>query len=509
MYRCMSTTSSPVLAVLKELWEAVDEAHDYHAVVWRALIARFGAVAAWPEEMLEKAVKSLNLVIGGLFRRFYLRVAGTFPWMLYTIIDKTEPLDERKRFAEQVFGNGYRPCCADDFFTKPLRALIPSVDSLFLEPIQVFLHQIFWTAIASSTHVEDIFAHMRRVCQQAWKPLHASTLFSTHVLTECKRIHRTYVESEPDLLEARQRLLQPLEGRTRPIWQLSRSRRNIGKISAWGLYISDTYHVVAASMPRPVFEPKKFYRKRVMTSLGQHWSSDMSLHDRLLWAGKAAQARTEAKLRGDPLKDFVACAGEVQPILREGYPFGLCDFEYPIAEAVLQEACDTWDGVGSFTKNKSDCWRKDHGFVLVEDKQLPDVLGIHIPCGDICQQCLGKFDAETLAEKDLVLDVLKKLVAPNGRVTRGMGVMLQCLIHDNEDVLIIDCSHLKQPRYIGEFFVSNKLMNVLNLEQMCVSPCSTHVFVGVVCWVLSCSQKPMLHHFCLPQTEAPNGYRLI
>ena len=136
----MSTTSSPVLAVLKELWEAVDEAHDSHGVVWRALIARFGAVAAWPEEMLEKAVKSLNLVIGGLFRRFYLRVAGTFPWMLYTIIDKTEPLDERKRFAEQVFGNGYRPCCADDFFTKPLRALIPSVDSLFLEPIQVFLH---------------------------------------------------------------------------------------------------------------------------------------------------------------------------------------------------------------------------------------------------------------------------------------------------------------------------------------------------------------------------------
>ena len=104
MYRCMSKTSSPVLAVLKELWESVDEAHASHAVVWRALIARFGAVADWPQAILDKAVKSLNLVIGGLFRRFYLRAAGKCPWMLYKLIDKSEPLEERKRFAEQVFG---------------------------------------------------------------------------------------------------------------------------------------------------------------------------------------------------------------------------------------------------------------------------------------------------------------------------------------------------------------------------------------------------------------------
>ena len=112
-------------------------------------------------------------------------------------------------------------------------------------------------------------------------------------------------------------------------------------------------------------------------------------------------------------------------------------------------------------------------------KQLPEECPVHIPCGDICQQCLGTFDADTHTEKDKVVALLKKLVAPSGSVTRGKGVMLQCLYEDaaDEGVLILDCSHLKQPRYLGELFRLEVVEDPVDVYADVVE----HVFHARVC----------------------------
>ena len=138
-----STKTVGVTAVMSSISLAMDETLPKHNVIWRPLLDKFGKVEQWPASLLRKACQCQNLILGGIWRRFYLRLAKVPPWSLVKIADPSIPEEERRKAAEEFLSEATAECCLDPYFAKCLRDMCGNADDLMLESIQRFLLDCF------------------------------------------------------------------------------------------------------------------------------------------------------------------------------------------------------------------------------------------------------------------------------------------------------------------------------------------------------------------------------
>jgi len=80
--------SAIAMKVLSSVGCAFDIGSAAFYSTWRLACLHFGPIASWPLEYLREADAAVAVVVGGLFRRFYIRLR-TYPWRLAVIVDRT------------------------------------------------------------------------------------------------------------------------------------------------------------------------------------------------------------------------------------------------------------------------------------------------------------------------------------------------------------------------------------------------------------------------------------
>ena len=91
----MSTSTSPLLAVLSKCCLSIRADFPQHSIVWKLLLELYGPVENWPEVVLLNACTCLCLLMGNLWRRFYKRLAGVAPWSLWAVCDPAASEESR------------------------------------------------------------------------------------------------------------------------------------------------------------------------------------------------------------------------------------------------------------------------------------------------------------------------------------------------------------------------------------------------------------------------------
>ena len=438
MLRCASVEKSPVLAVMSSISLAMDETLPKHNVIWRPLLDKFGKVEQWPASLLRKACQCQNLILGGIWRRFYLRLAKVPPWSLVKIADPSIPEEERRKAAEEFLSEATAECCLDPYFAKCLRDMCGNADDLMLESIQRFLLDCFRGALAATTHAEDQFAHMRRYLQRCWKAPHASSMCAHHTIEETKRVHREWLEETPEKKDVSAAVHDVVTATGRPLWRWSKKKRGKAKTSAYNLFVRERYGMMKATMSRKLLEPLALFHIRVMKRLAKRWK-EMAGDNKKTWKDKAILVRQVTALRPDAMATYVKTMEDAKAVETTGSPWGLPDLDFPVAEAILikarKDAASKQTGKRkSFMKEHSESWHKEHGCFIDNQFHLPGALGVRTPCGEIASTCLNSHTDEVLQLKDDIVKLLKEWVAPNCVVTRGRGTMLQLWSDNSSDL---------------------------------------------------------------------------
>ena len=126
-----------------------------------------------------------------LVEAFYF-VFSNWPWRLHIIVDVERDMAIRRAVAQDFLDTPM--CCLDEFFSHRLRSQVKEVDDLFLTPIQRFLSEVFVKGVASTTHMENLFASLRHTLNRASRPPHFGTVSSAMVIKETKRVHNDWLQ---------------------------------------------------------------------------------------------------------------------------------------------------------------------------------------------------------------------------------------------------------------------------------------------------------------------------
>ena len=108
--------------------------------------------------------------------------------LLQVIVDTSISFDKRLAAAKKFMDA--RGCCVDEHFSEKFRNMLQDERDFVLPPIQRFLAAVLRAALASTSHSENTFAHMRKMLHKCLRPPHISTVAAQHVLVEIMRIHR-------------------------------------------------------------------------------------------------------------------------------------------------------------------------------------------------------------------------------------------------------------------------------------------------------------------------------
>ena len=128
------------------------------AAIWGLAESFHGPMSHWSHDMCRRVTTTVNRVIGNLWRRFYVRLRS-WPWRLVRYCDDQLPYEDRVRIAEEFLAAPW--CCLDAYFGRRFRAMVRTTADMFLEPVVAFVKECFMRCLASTTHVENQFAHIR------------------------------------------------------------------------------------------------------------------------------------------------------------------------------------------------------------------------------------------------------------------------------------------------------------------------------------------------------------
>ena len=112
------------------------------------------------------ACRLVQLVSANIWRRFCQRFSG-WPFRL-ALLCKAELEQERKSEIAAEFLRSRR-CCLDEAVGSRLRGLVETADDLTNSEMLTFLRGCFQRTLATITHLEDGFGHIRRWLSASWR----------------------------------------------------------------------------------------------------------------------------------------------------------------------------------------------------------------------------------------------------------------------------------------------------------------------------------------------------
>jgi len=345
-------------------------------------------------------------------------------------------------------------CCLDDLFTKRLRKLVHSPMDLFTECMQRFLTASFKYALAATTHSENAFAHMRKFLTSCHRPPAMATVATQHVTGEITRVHKKW--------KAAAKRVAPTDVAThhsRPMWTKSLRQRGRQHRRSRNLFEAWRRPLLVAERPRPAWQPKELYRREVLRTLCSEWVA-LSPADRRRWRRTAREQTAAARVRVDPLHDYIQRCRDGCQRVDASLPWGLADDAFPIAEETLAAVVQAYPKRpkgrqkrttnGSFVRSRASAWQALHNTVVEPAGVVRNVDSLHVPCLARCSQCLSKISAQEAAYAAVLSD-LRVLVAPTGVDTTSRFLMVYFYVAGGTGFAVRNLTHLKAPQFTGEF----------------------------------------------------------
>ena len=241
--------------------------HESYHTLWALPIALYGEAWSWSTATLTKAFTIVNLIRGNIWCRFNLRMAS-YPLALAGVADPENDRPRRVALAEAFVAKD--ACCLDNDYSLKLKSYIrTATDLVDDEAIASFLRESLDGLVASTSHIEDGFAHMRRLLQSSHRPPGMASLSSQHSLCEHKRIHSKWLSAQqPETLKPTPKQL----ANKRPIWADKKKQHGRSEANGFHAFVSASYARATHDL-RLEHLSKSERHAQVLKSLGQSWRS--------------------------------------------------------------------------------------------------------------------------------------------------------------------------------------------------------------------------------------------
>ena len=297
------------------------QASAYHEV-WRLALAFLGEKSLWSPELVEAAEGHILHTMGQLFSRFILRLHG-WPYRLAGLLDDKATMAEKRQLATEFFHA--RTCCLDQGFSLRLRKLLIHPEQLLQPWLLRFLRAVFHRGLASTTYLENSFAHARQFLAKSWRAPSMHTLVQSHLIQSMKRIHGSYLQSAK-----RTRRNMKTRANARPVWTHRKQRRGVSlKVSSFTLYSAERAKQLWATAPAG--GRRAAFVRQVLARVAQDWK-ELPTDQKQAYKRRAQAERDRRRQLADPLQTWIEDAQRVQPINNSSKPWGMADDEFPIAE---------------------------------------------------------------------------------------------------------------------------------------------------------------------------------
>ena len=285
--------------------------------------------------------------------------------------------------------------------------------------VQDFLRCVFHHGLASSTHVEHIFAHLQQYALRCSHPPHLASFAAHHVSTEQTRIWRRWLH-KADLAPAR-RLC-------RPIWVQSKRRRLQRAIrqTSWSVFLHR--HCATA---------KAAFRDLDRAQLGMEFRQ-LGAHERKDLRREARHNNAASKAAVDPLQSFVQQAEQAGTADYPNSPWGMADRNFPVSVASAKAQQCT-----GFVKQRHRHWQHTSSAVKEAIEGFPAIVEQYVPCtATLCQTAAAY-------GMDEIIEALCLIVAPHGIELPTLHRPLICALGPCT-VTFLNTSVRKSP-FAGEF----------------------------------------------------------
>ena len=246
----------------------MDDDESSRLAYFAAMVAMYGSLDNWSQEILDMVQVLARIACGGLFRRFMVAFQS-WPFKLAEVVDRSLSQDERHAVAEDFMDAS--DFCLDQFFSKPFRDSLTGIQDFFEQGMQDFLHSLFAQSACATTNLENGFSAMRHYLVMCWRPPSMATLACFHTSHTLNCVHRRWVK----LMEgARKKYHSP--NKCRPVWACT--KRSLGqrsdgekgrKVTTQNMHMAQRVAEIRCTDVRQPSEDENAYRIRVFGQAAQ------------------------------------------------------------------------------------------------------------------------------------------------------------------------------------------------------------------------------------------------
>ena len=453
LFDCISFPRSMPLKIMQKIGLSLRPGTAEEAETWGLTTSYFGLPFSWDQAQKKQASTCAWRILGNLYRRFVVRLHA-WPWRLAGMVDSRLSNDERAKVAhDYVKANR---CCLDPLFGRKFRDACsteeggPTVADIMLQPILDFFLAVFTKALASTTHVENMFAHMRRVFNRGAG--HIFNVAAYNVLLEAKRVWSGWLGGSKQTGQ-QQRWTKAKVRRGRPVWANRKKSRRSLRLTSFNLYVREQRADIVRESPRRVLESKKQYNKRILSVCASRWQR-LPLAQQKAYVRHRKAEQVKRKAVPDPLTEFVQMKAGVSAVEGTSKPWGLASIEFPIAAPLMTEWDNDHRGKASFVRESSDKWKRERGNIITGDGSIPEKVAVELSCSEMsCSRCIGCMPLSKVQCKDRIVEALGVATTSHGNSYEAEMSIVHCLPKDGRErgILVLCTSHLKSPNYSAEF----------------------------------------------------------
>ena len=398
------------IQVLELLTKSLDPSTAEHRTFWHLLIDNLGAFGEWCTEHKEMARKAVLTLVGNIWRRL-VHQFEPYPWRLGLLVDKRVSLAMRQEVAQAFLDTP--ACCLDPWFSAVLRNMISSVDDLLTGAVHDMLLHIFTDACIVTTHVENIFAHVRKLALKALRPLHVAQVASNHMLTESKRVHTQWVEKAIFDLPVAQ------EKKCRPVWAQTKRRRIGCPVRSDGYRLFFGQEVIASGLGG-----YGALTTAVQVRIREAWDN-LPDEAREKFERDASMQRVQSRVfeeSQDSLRVFVEASESresLETTTLADSPWGLADEEYAVSVTEMEKHAAS----KAFVSSTYASWRQHTANLIDASPQFPEVVSRRVACFERWPCCCTDLGPQKLEDGISIIRALEALIAPRG-TNRGIAQKL-------------------------------------------------------------------------------------
>ena len=446
--------------------------------VWGLAEAFYGPMAEWSHDMCRQATTAVNRVVGNLWRRFYVRLRG-WPWKLIRYCDDSLSEAERRGVAQKFLDTP--KCCLDPYVGRRLQAMVRDIADMFLPPVVAFVKECFVRSLASTTHVENAFAHVRSYLSSCRRPPSVAALAAHHVITECHRVHKAWLAGLPDLRKsALKRRCGTTDSRKRAMWAASRQQMSDRiRHNGYSAFVKWSLPKLRREHAREVGEPANLYNNRILSFVSKAWADLGHARQQAYSLRSQASKKRRKTTEPDPVAKFVLAAS-FAPNLAADSPWGVGDERFALGECALhrrmQQDVEASRRAGaqaqSFVASQQKQWREHCGCSVPPAGVIPDQVTVDTPCSEICNRCVGCLNADMVQLKT----ELAKAVQVVSKASRGMPTDFDSIViwfhrvsDESQGVCIVLCSFLKSPQFSAEYIKRQHLNEAQSVQDRSIA----------------------------------------